>query len=1169
MSRRFVAASLVAASLVVVQPFSAARQAPSPPPASAEEAWRSNNVGVAYLEQFKPDEAARNFRRALELDPSLSLARINLAIALFYVPDLPEALKAAEAAADIAPGAPQPPFILGLIAKADNRVDAAVAAFGRVLTLDPGDLGARVNLAQLHMQKREYAAAVDLLRPAVAAEPYHVTALYNLGVALTRAGQADAGQQVMAQFQKLREGGYGTTFSNNYLEQGRYAEAVASTGAEPGLVADTADLRFTRAATLPRAVADPALNPDPVHTRALADLGGGFALVDLDRDGDLDLVDVSAFMVRLFRNDAGTFTDITAKAGPVQLAPKGAPVAVVAADYDNDEKVDLFVLGVGAHRLLRQTGTGAFEDATATAGIPATPGVHRAAAFVDTDHDGDVDLFLAATLGSASHVLLRNNGNGTFTDASGEARLAAVTPGALAVVPTDYDNRRDVDLLVAGRAAAPALLKNLRDGSFRDVASELGLAAIGAATAVAAGDVNKDGFTDFFFGRVQAGVLAASDGRGGFRTTDLPDLSGVTAAQLVDVDNDGLLDIVATTAAGPVIKRALGQRRAGDATSAAWAPATAPGLDGIAATAFAAVGAFAAGDLDQDGDTDLLMKTAAGELAVLRNESGTRHGSIAVRLDGRVSNRSAIGSKVELRAGSLRQKLETASAWPASAPADLVFGLGPRAGADVVRVLWPAGILQAELPEAPATRPGPRPVHQRLALTELDRKPSSCPYLFTWNGQRFEFITDFMGGGEMGYLHAPGIVSTPDPEEYTRIDGTQLRPRDGRFELRITNELEETLFLDRLQLLVVDHPADVEAHPREGLVSPPFPGFELYTAADIRPVARAIDTQGRDVTHRTRALDRQFVDNLPLERIRGYAKPHTLTLDLGAAAGPAGPAPTGPAPSERTLLLLTGWTDYAFSSDNIAAHQAGLPLTPPSLQVKDAAGAWQTVVTEIGVPVGRPQTVVVDLTNRFLSTSREVRISTSMRIYWDQIRVASARTDVTPRLTPLEAQTAHLRWRGFSAEVTPDGREPYRYDYARVTDQSPWKLLPGRYTREGDVRELLTAGDDFHVVSRPGDEIALSFDATRLPRLASGWTRTFLLHSLGYSKEMDRNSASPDQAWPLPFRTMTQYPYAAPERYPDTPAHRAYLERWNTRLVGRTFPPLELAAPGATPGGSR
>ena len=142
-----------------------------------------------------------------------------------------------------------------------------------------------------------------------------------------------------------------------------------------------------------------------------------------------------------------------------------------------------------------------------------------------------------------------------------------------------------------------------------------------------------------------------------------------------------------------------------------------------------------------------------------------------------------------------------------------------------------------------------------------------------------------------------------------------------------------------------------------------------------------------------------------------------------------------------------------------------------------------------------------------------------------------------------------MRWRGFSAEAPSDGQEPYTYDYDRVSATSPWKLLPGRYTREGDVRPLLRGTDDMFVVSRPGDEIAISFDATALPPLPQGWTRTFLLYADGFSKEMNLHSSSPDTLLPLPFHGMTQYPYAAPEAYPSTPAHREYLERYNTRVV--------------------
>jgi hypothetical protein len=262
--------------------------------------------------------------------------------------------------------------------------------------------------------------------------------------------------------------------------------------------------------------------------------------------------------------------------------------------------------------------------------------------------------------------------------------------------------------------------------------------------------------------------------------------------------------------------------------------------------------------------------------------------------------------------------------------------------------------------------------------------------------------------------------------------------------------------------------------------------------------------------------------------------------------------------------LLTGWTDYAWSSDNVAAAQAGKSMMLPALQVRDATGQWRTIIQDIGIPVGRPQTVTVDLTGKFLNSSREVRIVTNMRILWDQILVDNSGEQAPEPLLRLDPVEAKLHWRGFSREITPDGREPFGYDYEQVSFASPWKAMPGRYTREGDVRELLLGADDMFVIAKPGDAISLSFDARKLPPLKAGWTRTLLLYADGYSKEMDINSASPDQVSPLPFHGMTKYPYPNPEAYPMTAARRTYIEKYNTRVVTTELPSIDTVLTNTT-----
>lgn len=1090
--------------------------------ARREAAYRANNIGVALIEQYRAQEAANSFAEALRLQPDLLMARINLAIANLYLPDLARAQQEADKVLRLDPEVPQAHYVLGLIARSQDRSEDAVARFQTVLKYDPDDPGTNIILGQIYVQQRKTENAVTAFRRALAVEPHNETALYGLGLLLTRTGAREEGQRLIEKFQRLRESGAGTSLGTNYLEQGRYAQAISSTGIEPQLVERaTPAVRFTDVTGSYLS----AVKVLPSHRDQSA-----VVLFDYDADGDLDLFDAAGEQ-RLLRNDRTRMVDVTAASGLRLPEPRDC-FAAVAGDYDNDGKIDLFVTrsNPAALELYRNLGAGKFAPANVTdLSVAGEKSPLLTAAFLDADHDGDLDIFVAGR----ENFLFRNNGNQTFTNITSVAGLTAKGSSlTTAVVPTDFDNKRDIDLLLVGPERAPTLFSNRRDGTFADAARETGLTGEGF-NCVAAGDLNKDGFTDFFLGSNREGTIALSDGRARFKLERAPDGTAHTsAAQFIDYDNDGVLDLIVTGRTGVGLWRNVGGKLVNVSRSAL------PAAVQDRARSSSDWRLLASGDLDRDGDTDLVLRHKTRGLRILRNDQRARNRSLAINLEGKVSNKSAVAAKIEIRAGGLWQKLETYAASPAPAPADLTFGLGKRQSADAVRVLWPAGILQTEI-DLPAVL--------TLNVTELDRKPSSCPYIYTWNGERFEFVTDFLGSGEIGYLESPGRFNTPDPEEYVRIRQDQLREKDGRFELRVTNELEEALFIDKLQLLAVTHPVGTEVFPNEGMTHPPK-DFRLFSVNAGVPPLKAVDEHGHDVLDRVTKLDRRYPDDFSVEKIRGYAADHSLTLTLPETKGEE---------HSRNVLLLTGWTDYSWSSDNLAAAQAGKAMKPPALLVKNKNGDWQKITENIGIPVGRPQTLVVDLTDLPFGPSRELRIATNMQIYWDQILVTNTTSQAEMKIDRLDPAVADLNWRGFSAEVMPNGDPPLSFDYHRVSFTSPWKVMAGRYTRLGDVRELLLQADNMFVVSRPGDQISLSFAAESLPDLPAGFTRTFLLYANGFSKEMDINSATPDLVGPLPFHGMTKYPYFWPEQYPLTEATRRYLEEYNTRVVHSPVPRVE------------
>jgi len=616
----------------------------------------------------------------------------------------------------------------------------------------------------------------------------------------------------------------------------------------------------------------------------------GFYAIAYDYAGDALAapapIDVAFTRGEAMNVAAWTLAPTDGAATLVSASIAGAPEdtrALVSADIDNDGTADLVAWVPVGSDLQPMIRTGDTWSADGFSGAGAVSGSTVAAVSLDKDHDGDIDLMWCAESGC---VIAVNDGAGQFAveDAANQGIETGTLSPPIQIEFSDVDNDRDVDFIVAD-ATAVRVFANQRDGTF--TAMPAGLEGAGGGP-MAVVDLDKDGSMDLLLGG-SAGLRHLPNERGVFGAPRTLVEGAVGSVIVTDVDNDGFLDPVFASTTGLSV---LHNRGAGE-----WNR-----RDDLFADSGGVV-PLAAWDVDADGDNDMATRQPDGGIAIWTNEGGNANKSITVNAAGVGDNLFGIGAKVEVLAGALRQRFER------TRPIPRVVGLGSRETVQSVRVLWPSGVLQDEvnLPSA-----------EVATITQLDRKGTSCPLLYAWRDGAWRFVTDFLGGAAIGYQKAPGVFGVPDTDEYVLIEGG-LEETDGWLKLRMNNQLEEVLWFDQVELVVVDHPAGSEVYPNERLMpGPPWPEYKLWASHDVRPVDLAVE---------------EF-EELPF---KGYAEMHTLELDLG-----------GFDPAERVVLLLDGWIDYADSSANVAAIQAGAKLVPPRLTVASRAGGWRDASERMG-----------------------------------------------------------------------------------------------------------------------------------------------------------------------------------------------------------------------------
>ena len=1084
-------------------------------------------VSLAALQTSQDALARSELERVTQLAPAEPAAWANLGLLLLRQQQTDEAAPRLARAYELAPTHAPIVRLLALNESRQGNIAASIGHWRRAMALDPSDLDAPYALAlELERQGGAEAEAQTLLA-GLAARSGNLAALIESARLAAKRGDAAALRPAIAalagrssawpddaraRLQAVEKAAAGDPASaatsivflkNVLIREPEYRAALADVSTPRAEVGEP----LTRLVALqnpPPQAAPPDDKITFVVEPAATAVAGGRALAAwLTGDGPPVLVTVGAGDLRL---PGGAVL-------PCPTASAASLDSVVAADLNYDFRVDLVCGGDGGLRIFRQDDKGGFADASAAARLP--PDVMTAPLAgvwtADIDTDGDLDLVVARR-GGAGQVL-RNNGDGSFVMQSPFSAGSSAPLHGFAWADVDGDGVPDAALL-DGTGRIRVLL-NLR-GGFREQALPAG---VPPALAIAAADVSGDGLVDVLALAADGSVarlswqadrlaLAAAEV---VRIDPPPGLTLDTARLLTaDVDNNGAVDLIAS---GPAQSR-LALAASNGGFRALPTPI--------------AVAVTSAADLDGNGRIELAGSSAEGPRVVRSTGTKAYHWQLvrpraATATGDQRINSFGIGGEIEVRTGLHAQKQIIA------APA-VHFGLGEATSVDVARIAWPNGILQSEFG---LTADAAVPASQRLK--------GSCPWLFAWNGREMGFVTDFIWRSPLGLrINAQATADVLMTEDWVRIRGDQLAPKNGEYDLRITAELWETHFFDLVSLLVADHPEGTEAFVDERFAVPgPKPG--VIVTQPLQPFAAVRDDGGRDVDAVVATRDDRHLDFAGRGAYQGVTREHFVEIELPEQAPRRGPL----------WLVAQGWIHPTDSSINVALAQGRhAPPQGLTLHVADRQGRYSVAKAGLGFPSGKDKTVLIDLAGVFpAGAPRRLRLSTNLEIFWDRLGWAAGRPDVKVALTRLDLKRADLQYRGYSVTAQKDASTPERPRYTVDGVAPRWRDLEGFHTRFGDVRELLLGVDDRYVIMNAGDEMRLTFPEAPPP--AAGMVRDFVLVGDGWVKDGDYNTTASRTVLPLPTHASGKY-LEGTGRLEDDPVyrrHRGDFERYHTRYV--------------------
>lgn len=1116
MKSRLVLVLAVAAGLSVMAGVAIYFWMVSQPKTVSPEVVGQFYTSLAALDVDETQRAVTLLTQATELAPEEPALWANLAVAHMRVRDFQNAQSALDRAVQLAPQDPRIAVLKAELFSQTGQVEAAIEQFRQVHQRQPDNTQATYALVNLLGQIRSEQAdreMLELLSDILGRLPNNLRAQCEQARLAATLEQADlvrttiekltndswpepAKQQLQRANEALQAGDFrqaatALTFFENVLKpRPEYQQSLVELGVSSATTVGTPLRDFVR-------LSFPAVEAASADTQLTFSLqpqnNGQFVWAFPQPQNQTWIVGLSESTLQLPGSATALFPGTAAEADRS---------SVLAVDLNNDFRQDLVLAGPQGCKFLVQQADGTLAPHPVELAELNQPcfGVWAA----DIEMDGDLDLLLSDRQSPLRWI--RNNGDMTFAPLEAPVAIDNVVQLQLA----DLDTDGDVDLVTLDAAGQAKIWWNERGGQYVAGPDP----EVSNVRAITTADADRDGQFDLLALTASGQILQLTI-KETWSKTDLVQWQGISAApdgsaflEVADLDNNGAVDLIAS---------AGGETRIWLRDDAEWKPL--PQTLPLTPTGIA--------DTNADGVLDLVgIQQSQPQIAVAQSKAGYAWHLLEPKAnpapgDHRI-NSFGIGGRIEIRAGALLQAAAIRS------PV-VHFGLGQHEQANVGRIIWPNGTVQAEFD-----------LKANSSVVANQRLKGSCPWVFVYDGKDFQFTKDFIWRSPLGLrINAQDTAGVLQTEDWIKIPGDTLQAVDGRYQVRITAELWETHFFDQVALMAVDHPADVEVAVDERFIPNQAPKTRVIAMTPPQPVVDVTDMTGQSLAEELRAADAVYADRFPLGNYQGVAQENWVEFKL----------PSDVDTSQKVLIVGTGWIYPTDSSINVAIAQRAVRPMGLTLDRQAADGTWQPILENLGFPAGKNKDVVIELPAEAL-TGQRLRLRTNMEIYWDKLAWSYERPDVPLKTEILPTAVAELRYRGFSKlKEAVNRRRPDIPIYQVEGLTQRWQDLEGFYTRFGDVSPLLEKIDDRYVIMNAGDELVFEFTQTQ--PVAQGQKRDFVLIGDGWVKDGDFNTVM--SRWVRPLPTHDDADYAGPlKELWQEPIYRQHEQDWHifhTRYV--------------------